>query len=294
MKYCGTAVVSGTGSLLVLSGKRGHQRHVGGSRCRIRRRLRCLPPGPVGRPGRQEERHDPAHRMPPRSNDGGSPPRARSSAMLQRARARLGIFKRSLGCARPRQRVVAALPPCSAASGSARRNTKAGTPDCSAASWSQREAVSGRVPSSPTTPASPAWRRHSSIAISTLVSLPASTKMIRSLARPARPSAGANRSRQRRHHSTGPAVRARMPAMKMVAAASSASAGLPATSCSAPAAMPPPGSTRRSPRSRTGGVHGDGPRLRSARYARAGNRGQRNMASSRLGKRMIVPYLFYR
>lgn len=162
---------------------------------------------------------------------------------------------RVLGAARTRQRVVAAVPAPVVSTGIERRNTNAGTPECSAASWSRREAVSDSDVSSPTTPASPAWRRHSSIAVSTCLSAPTSTKITRSGDSPARCSAGANRSRPRRHQMIVPSSRARIPARKIVAAASSASVALPATSCNAPVAMPPPGICRsiaRTPNGSTG------------------------------------------
>ena len=152
----------------------------------------------------------------------------------------------SLGAAVMRHRVMAAVPSTAWSALDERRNTNAATPDPSAASCSRFEAVVEYLPISPTTPASPAWRRHSSMASRTFASLPASTWMTRSGCSPARWSAGANRSRQRRHHSTGPSIRARMPARKMVALASSARSGPPNISCSAPVAIPPPGSCESS------------------------------------------------
>ena len=86
----------------------------------------------------------------------------------------------SLGAAVIRHRVIAAVPSVACSGFDDRRKMKAGTPDPSAASCSRFDAVVEYLVISPTTPARPALRRHSSIARRTLASLPASTWITRS------------------------------------------------------------------------------------------------------------------
>lgn len=81
----------------------------------------------------------------------------------------------SLGLAVMRQRVKAAVPSAACPRLDDRRKTNAATPDPSAASCSRFDAVVLYLVISPTTPPSPACRRHSSMASNTLASLPAST-----------------------------------------------------------------------------------------------------------------------
>ena len=118
-------------------------------------------------------------------------------------------------------------------------------PVFSAASCRRRDAVIGRRTSSPITAASPPKESPSSIADSTSSSRSLSQKTTRSGWSPAWATAGKNRSGRVMHQSTLPLDRAAMPATNNAAAApSTVPPPPPATSCKAPKARPPPGSTR--------------------------------------------------
>ena len=119
------------------------------------------------------------------------------------------------------------------------------TPDDSAASCSRRDATMESFATSAMTAPRPPWRSPSSKQASNCLSSPASTQISRSGESPACISAGAKRSRRVRHQSTGPAVRAAIPAAKSAAIApSTAPLPPPVTSCRLPRASPPSGRTR--------------------------------------------------
>lgn len=106
-----------------------------------------------------------------------SPARALISSTSQRGRPTPGTGNVVDGSALTRQRVTLAVGCPKSAASAARRQRRmaiASVPDPSAASCSRRDAVIGNLATSPTTPASPPWRKPSSKQASTVFSSPTS------------------------------------------------------------------------------------------------------------------------